>query len=410
MIKEIKMPSAGQTTDTALVTKWLVSKGDIVKRGDLLLEVETDKAVLPVESYTDGIIIDILVSENETVSSGDILALIGNKKDLEEASNQPIIVNSSSKAEAFITPQKISEGDEYIQIIKEESKESACAKRASTRKTYLAMPNAKKLARETGIDLTNVIPLNGKVIKQADVQLFINKNISIKDETKEYEIIPMSRMRQTIARRMTDSMQTIPAFHITIHADATKLIALKDDIYKTYDTIKVSYTDIVMKSVAVVGKEYRMINARFENDELRLYQHTNIGLAVAIDGGLVVPVVKNTEEKSIIEIAKVNQNNIKNAREGKLSLSELGTGSITISNLGMFDIDHFAAIINPPESCILALGSITTAPVWTGTEWRPIPKMSITGSFDHRFIDGAYGAEFMKALKNIIENPVMMLC
>jgi pyruvate dehydrogenase E2 component (dihydrolipoamide acetyltransferase) len=418
MIKEIKMPSAGQTTDTATIAKWLVAKGDNVKRGQILLEVETDKAVLPVESFASGIVIDIRASEGDTVDAGDVLVLIGDEKDLEAASSQPS--PSSSATAAVADEQEATAEDEYIKIMKAKpADQSPNTVRSAAAAAYPAMPNAKKLAKEHGVELAAVIPHNDKLITAADIQLLLNRraetqqaaqdNESSIKNGKEYQVVPLSKMRTVIAKRMTESVQTIPAFQAAVRVDMSRLMAFKEDISSRYKR-KVSFNDILMKCVAAAGKEHPLIRARYEEEELRLYPHTNIGLAVALDDGLVVPVVRSVEEKGILEISEANRSNIDNARAGRLSASDIGCGSITISNLGMLDIENFTAIVNPPESCILAIGSIVTSPVWSGSDWKPVPLMSITGSFDHRIMDGAYGAKFLKTLKDIIENPAIMLC
>ncbi len=416
MIKKIIMPSAGQTTDTAVISQWMVAKGDKVNRGDILVEVETDKAVLPVESYAAGIVIDLLVGRGDTVDAGDVLAIIGDEKDLEAAQNEkqepaPSSVDQVTDAPTAIADQ---EEDEYLPIIKgekgaENTTRDTIAPKEKQNVHVVAMPNAKKLARENQVDIFKVVPLNGTVIKRTDIQDFMDKRqTATLVETGEFELLSMSKMRMTIAKRMLESVQTIPAFQVTFNVDMTQATALKNDISRMNDT-KVTYSDIIAKVVAVTSQKYPLLKARYEEQGVCVYKNINIGLAVSVDGGLVVPVVKNINLMGIAEISKAYRTKIESAREGRLSTADMGCGSVTISNLGMYDVDHFTAIINPPESCILAVGSIEVKPVWQGSEWKPVPNMKITASFDHRIIDGAYGAQITKMLKELLENPALML-
>ncbi len=419
MIKKIIMPSAGQTTDTAVVSQWMVAKGDKVNRGDILVEVETDKAVLPVESYAAGIVIDLLAGKGDTVDAGDVLAIIGDEKDLEAAQNEkhepaPSSVNQVNPASIASVVSTDQEEDEYLPIIKgekvaENTTRDVIAPKEKQSENIVAMPNAKKLARENQVDLSKVVPFNGMVIKRTDVQAFMDKlQKAAPVETGEFELFPMSKMRMTIAKRMLESVQTIPNFQVSFNVDMTQATTLKNDMSKMGDT-KVTYSDIIAKAVAVASKKYPLLRARYEDQGVCIYKNTNIGLAVSIEGGLVVPVVKNINLMGIEEISKAYRTKIESAREGRLSTADMGCGSVTISNLGMYDVDHFTAIINPPESCILAVGSIELKPVWQGNEWKPVPNMKITASFDHRIIDGAYGAQITKMLKALLENPALML-
>jgi len=278
---------------------------------------------------------------------------------------------------------------------------------------FPAMPGAKVLAREMGIDIGLVNASNGVFVKRADVLSYQPAvapvaEVAVAVAEKEYEVIPQTRMRTVIGKRMQESWQNIPPWQCTTSIDMTACIALRD-AYLAKRGVKLSYNDIMAKAIAVASRKFPLVNARYENDEVRLYKHTNVGLAVGLDGALVVPVVRDIDVKGLEEIAGDYKALVKKARDGKLAPSEMGCGSITISNLGMYDVDHFIAIVNPPESGILAVGSIKTQPVWDGTAFQPVPMMTVTSSFDHRIIDGAYGAQFLQELKTLMENPALML-
>ena len=414
---EIKMPSAGQTTDEAKIYTVNVKVGDTVKRGDVLMEAETDKAVLPVESFTAGVVLDVLVQEGDDVTAGTVLAVIGKAEDAKryQRGGAPVSLPVAENHEVTAVSEQ---EEEYLPIIKGETPRRAAAPAASAAtpsapaSSYPAMPGAKMLAKEKGVDLGKVVPSNGLFIKRRDVENYKAAPAAVEagepSLKKEYEVMPMSRMRTVIGKRMLESKQTIPAWQCTVSMDMTACIALRD-AYKEKKGIKLSYNDILAKAIAVAARKFPLVNARYEEGEVRIYTHTNVGLAVGLDSALVVPVVREIDVKGLEQIALAYKEQIKKAREGRLAPADMGCGSVTISNLGMYDVDQFVAIVNPPESCILAVGSIKTEPVWDGTAFRPVPTMKITGSFDHRIIDGAYGAQFLQELKALMEAPTLML-
>ncbi len=411
---EIKMPSAGQTTDDAKIVSVNVKVGDVIKRGDVLVEAETDKAVLPVESFTAGTVLDIRVAVGDQVTAGDVLVVVGKPGQA--------VAPAPAKVSVAVPPVPAPVKDEYRPIIKGQapvkpaapSPVAPVAAPAAPRTAFPAMPNAKMLAKEMGIDLSHVSASNGVFIKRQDVlayqpaQAEAPAAVAAPVEEKEYEVVPMTKMRTIIGKRMLQSMQEIPAWQATIHVDMGACMALRDT-FKQKKDVKLSYNDILAKAIAIAAKKYPLINAHYEQGEVRVYRHTNVGLAVGLESALVVPVAKNIDTKGLVEISKDYKNLVKKARDGKLLPDEMGCGSVTISNLGMYDVDSFIAIVNPPESCILAVGSIRVEPQWDGEKFVPVNRMNITGSFDHRIIDGAYGAQFLQELKVLMENPALML-
>ncbi len=415
MIKEVKMPSAGQTTDEVVIYHWLVAKGDKVQRGDILLEAETDKATLPIESFAKGIILDLLVKEGDTVNAGSVLALIGDESDLasytSSTTNQPAGVANDI--------------DDFVPIIKDlpnaSRPKTAADNQVSQRPVEVrAMPNAKRMAAEQGIDLVKVKPSSGGLIKRSDVKAYHdakNADLSARDSVNaeqradevEYQVLPLSGMRRKIGSSMLKSVQTIPAFQLSIQIDMTGANKLKDGILAKFN-MKISYNDIFAKAIAVTAKEFSLLNARYEGDEIRVYRHCNIGLAVGLEQGLVVPVIKNVDTMEFIQIAVAAKAAVDKAHSGSLVPSDMGSGSTTISNLGMHGIEHFTAIINPPECSIFALGNITSRPIWQEGTWKSAPMMEVTASYDHRVIDGSYGARILKSIKGLLENPALMPC
>lgn len=412
---EIKMPSAGQTTDEATIVSVNVKIGDTVKRGDVLCEAETDKAILPVESFAAGQVFDILVEEGDKVTAGTVLAVVGKAADAAKYVRGGADAPAAAPA-AAAAPAEVTEQEEYLPIIKGQSVKKAApvvsdTPAAAGHPVYPAMPNAKRMAKERGIDIRDVTAANGQFITRRDVENYVPAAAAVPVETveaAEYEVLPMSRMRQIIGKRMRESLSEIPCWQCTTAIKMEACMALRDT-YKEKKGVKLSYNDMMAKAIAVASRKFPLVNARYENGEVRVYRHTSVGLAVALDGALVVPVVKNIDSKGLAEIAADYKAQIAKARDNKLLPDDMGCGSITISNLGMYDVEQFIAIDNPPESCILAVGSIKVKPEWDGEKFVPAHMMTVTGSFDHRIIDGAYGAQFLQELKALMEEPALML-
>lgn len=418
------MPAGGQTTDQALVAQWHVKKGDRVKRGDLLLDVETDKTVLAVESFAAGIVIDILVSQGETASAGKVLALIGNDEDLSNYKNpltktvtvsdtvQPMMTDTAQAME--VDTFQVATDDEYRPIMqKSMSAEVAPIRLAIQTSDIKVMPNAKKYARENGIDLIAFAKDTGmRTVKLADLRAAA----TAKQPTTEsigpaaYIDVPHSSMRRTIARRMLESTQNIPSYQVTMEVDMTACIEFRTAINVRQNDVKVGYNDIIMKAISMAVRNYPDINAAWTATAVRQYSNVNIGLAVSLNSGLIVPVIAGVEKLGILQIARETSDKIAKARAGELSFAEMTGGTITLSNMGMYPIQHFTAIINPPEVCILALGSVLEKYIVHNGNMKIVPVMTITASFDHRVIDGAYGAQFLNELKQLLETPALLFC
>jgi len=425
MIKRITMPAGGQTTDQALVAQWHVKKGDRVKRGDLLLDVETDKTVLAVESFAAGIVIDILVPQGETASAGKVLALIGNDEDLKNyKKNLTKTVTISDTVQPMMTDTAQTMGADTIQMatndeyrpIMQKNTSAEVAPLGSTIQTsdIKVMPNAKKYARENGIDLIAFAKDTGmRTIKQADLKAAPAAMRHTGTETTPhtaYIDVPHSSMRRTIARRMLESTQNIPSYQVMMEVDMTACIEFRTAINARQNHVKVGYNDIIMKSIGMAVRNYPNINAAWTATAVRQYSNVNIGLAVSLNSGLIVPVIAGVERLGILQIARETSDKIAKARAGKLSSSETTGGTITLSNMGMYPVQHFTAIINPPEVCILALGSVQEKHIVHDGNTKIAPIMTITASFDHRVIDGAYGAQFLNELKQLLEVPALLFC
>lgn len=402
MIQNIKMPSAGQTTDELFIVKWLKQEGDSVDRGDVLLEIETDKANVEVESFAKGTLLKILFNEGATATAGEVIAYIGNADDTipEVASATTTTVNEDDEYQP-IMPGIVSNEAEGAPAVTESGFE------------YQASPAAKKAARDHGLDLNAIFQATqNPKIKYADVVAYAEsdrQSLPADEATALFEMHPISTMRRVIAKKMMQSVSSMPTFTAEIEIDMEPTIRLRKELNSKEEGIRIAFHDILAKCFAAVAQKHEYVNASYEEEAIRVHKTVNMGLAISLDNGLIVPVVRNIEKKGLQTIAAENAENINKAREGKIGTENLVGGTCTISNLGMFPINRFTAIINPPESCILALGTITKRPVWIEDGVVGKPMMTITATFDHRLIDGAYGAAFLNDLKLYMESPYKLL-
>lgn len=402
-MNKIMMPPGGQTTDESLIIKWHKKVGDKIQRGDVLVDIETDKAILEIESYCEGYLRAAMFEEGEKASNGDVIAYVGAQD--EQLQLEESVASQKQTAEEA--------EDEYQPIMKTETKQPVEALKItpvleSQSGKMLSSPLAKRLARDNNLKISDIpVPESG-VIKKKNVLEYLRKS-NVK-EAEDFYFIPTSTMRKVIARRMCESVYTAPHYTVSMDIDMTACIKIRKTLnYYAGESVKISFNDIIAKCVAKAIKKYPLINSAYAEDQIKIFNNVNVGLAVGINGGLVVPVVKNVNSKSLSEIAVENNENVRKAKEGRLTSQEMSGGTITISNLGMYGVDNFTAVINQPESCILAVGGIKEKAVSINGEIVSKDMMNITASFDHRVIDGAVGAEFLKEVKIILEKPELLL-
>ncbi|WP_336516681.1 dihydrolipoamide acetyltransferase family protein [Pollutibacter soli] len=408
MLSKILMPSGGQTTDEMLIQKWNKHVGDTVKRGDILFEIETDKAILTVESFAEGVLLEVRFPEGVMVKVGEVVALIGNPGDLDQEKKE----NQKQKQE-----EKVDRKEKRDAVVnKELVAETDTPARFNGSKKILASPLAKSLAKIEKIDLEKVARfVSGNLIKKADISRYLREQTKAPVETEiesDHYFIDNSQIRKTIAKRMRESLNTAPHYVISVDVDMTAAIALRNKLNKnglSKQGLKVSFNDLLMKVVAKAVESAPLVNASFSENKLKVFRNVNIGLAVATETGIIVPVVHNVNKKSIAEITADSSRSIARVKNNQLTESELQGGTITISNLGMFGIDRFTAIINQPESCILAVGGISKKPVVVNDAVVIRDIMNITASFDHRIIDGAVGAPFLQKVRELLEDPELLL-
>ncbi len=417
---EILMPALSPTMTEGTLAKWLKKEGDSVSSGDVIAEIETDKATMEVEAVDEGKLGKILIKEGtENVPVNQLIALL-----LEEGEDKGALDGySASAAPAAATPAK---AEEALAAATAPATNGHAAPATSGERVF-ASPLAKRIAGQEGISLNAVTGTgpHGRIIK-ADVEDALKGGvskiggaqpaaISFGRNPAEFTEIPNSGMRKTIAKRLLESKQTVPHFYLTIECEMDSLLAARERINnaapKAGDktAYKVSVNDLVVKAVAMGLREVPAANASWTDNAIRQYNNVDVSVAVAMEGGLITPIVRNADQKPLSVMSNELKDLIARARAGKLQPSEYTGGGFSVSNLGMYGIKHFGAIINPPQGCILAVGASEEKVVVKKGEFKAVTVMHVTLSCDHRVVDGAVGAEFLSAFKRYIEDPVMML-
>ena len=424
MAEIIRMPKMSDTMEEGVIASWLKKVGDEIKSGDILAEVETDKATMELESYDDGTLLHIGVKDGDSVPVDGIIAIIGEKgEDVNEILKD--VDSDSSEVEEIKEIKEESTPIEKVEEIKDDNKEIVITeptKIVSELKDerVKASPLAKKLANEKGIDISNISGSGdgGRIIRK-DIENYKNVSTSSNEPVKEitlpkihseesFEELPVTQMRKTISKRLAESKFSAPHFYLTMEVDMDNCIEGRKKINESSD-IKISFNDIILKACAVALRKHPMVNSSFLTDKIRINHHVHIGVAVAVDEGLLVPVVRFADNKSLSHISAEVKSLAKRAKEKQLQPSDWEGNTFTISNLGMFGISEFTAIINPNDSCILAVGGIKNTPVVKKGEVVPGNIMKLTLSCDHRLVDGATGAAFLQTLKELIEDPIKIL-
>jgi pyruvate dehydrogenase E2 component (dihydrolipoamide acetyltransferase) len=414
MAEIIRMPKMSDTMTEGVIVSWLKQVGDDIKPGDILAEVETDKATMELENYVKGTLLHIGIPAGGTVPVDAIIAIVGAKG--EDISS----VLSSADSKPIVSSLASSEAKETIEAIPE----SAVVASSNTLDSRVkASPLAKKIAEDKGISLSQLHGSGdgGRIVKR-DVEGFVPASIpqvtSIQNTTpvalpqivaqESYDDVQLSQMRKVIARRLSESLFTAPHFYLTMSIRMDKAIEARKAINDMAD-VKVSMNDIIVKAVATALRKNPNVNVSWLGDKIRYNHHINIGIAVAIEDGLIVPVVKFADNKSISHISAEVKQLADKAKNKKLQPAEFEGSTFTISNLGMYGIDQFTAIINPPDACILAVGAATETVLVENGQMVVGNVMKVTLSCDHRAVDGAVGSTFLKSLKELLENPVKML-
>jgi pyruvate dehydrogenase E2 component (dihydrolipoamide acetyltransferase) len=389
-----------------VVAKWHKKVGDKVKSGELLAEIETDKATMDFESFFDGVMLHIGIQEGKGAPVDSILAIIGAAgEDVSSllSGDAPAKVEVAVKTE---TPAKAAETTVAVP--------ATISSNASSDSRLKASPLAKKIAEDKGIDLSKVQGSGdeGRIVKK-DVENFTSaKQNSVTTVAytgvESYTEEPVSQMRKTIARRLAESKFSAPHFYLKMEVEMSQAIESRKAINEL-SPVKISFNDLVVKAVAIALRSNPKVNSSWLGDKIRYNNHINIGVAMAVEDGLLVPVVRFADNKSLSQIASEVKVYSQKAKDKKLQPSDWEGNTFTISNLGMYGIDDFTAIINPPDACILAVGGIKETPIIKNGQIVPGNIMKLTLSCDHRVVDGATGAAFLQSIKQLLENPVTML-
>jgi pyruvate dehydrogenase E2 component (dihydrolipoamide acetyltransferase) len=407
MAEVIKMPRMSDTMTEGVIVAWHKKVGDKIKSGDLLAEIETDKAVMEFESFQNGTLLYIGAEKGQAVPVDTVIAVLG-----KEGEDYKALLESAGSGNTKSESAAVKTAPPVAQTPQAQPQQVLSSAPANGHSRIKASPLAKKIAQEQGIDIQAVRGTGdeGRIVKR-DVESFSTKvqsAFSVPQVTGTYEDIPNTQMRKTIARRLAESKFTAPHFYLKMEINTDNLLSARKQINEKND-IKLSVNDFIIKAVALALKKNPKVNCSWMGDFIRYYNYVNIGMAVAVEDGLVVPVIRNADHKPLSTISAEAKSYASKARERKLQPSDWEGNTFTISNLGMMDIDEFTAIINPPDACILAVGKSKEIPVLVGGQLKTTHVMKVTLSCDHRAVDGALGAAFLQSLKSYLENPVMML-
>ncbi|WP_046471455.1 dihydrolipoamide acetyltransferase family protein [Allosalinactinospora lopnorensis] len=426
---DIYMPRLSDTMEEGVISSWVKKTGDKVEPGDVLVEIETDKAVMEYEAYEEGYLVKQSVSEGDTVPIGAVIGVLGDSPDAAPA--------ESDSAEAAPSTEAPAEEEEEEEAAPQEAapapSASADANGATRPRTS---PLARRLAKEHGLDITTIRGSGpkGRIVR-ADIEAAAQEQTTTAgeptapparepapaaapqaaqeafDDGRDSEEITVSNMRKVIARRLLQSKQTVPHFYLRRTIDAEALKAFRAQINEQLESTgnKVSFNDLIVKAAATTLRLHPQVNASWVDDKLLQHRRVNVGVAVAVQEGLVVPVLHDTDKAPLSEIAAKSRELAGKAREGKLKPQEMSGGTFSVSNLGMYGMDSFSAVINPPEAAILAVGAMKQEPVVRGGEIVPRHTIALELSVDHRAVDGAVGAAFLKELAEILEEPMRII-
>ncbi len=438
----IEMPKLSDTMEEGVLSAWLVDEGEEVSAGDVLAQVETDKATMDLEAFDEGVLLKQLIDEGDAVPIGELIAVIGEEgedisdlvgeaggdgaatpePDTEDASAEPT-PESEPEVEAEPTPEPSGDGQ-----LAERTPEPVPAGTDAEGRRIKASPLARRIAQEHDVELARVDGSGpeGRIVRR-DVEAYIEEgeaapepavaeepSYAMPEEEAAYEAEDISQMRKTIARRLAESKYSAPHYYLTVDIDVEKAIEVREnlnELAEEQDRPKISFNDLITKACAVSLHDHPYVNASYRSDEGEIHKHNrvHIGIAVAIDEGLITPVIRDADRKGLAELARETKDLAERARNRDLEPEEFEGATFTTSNLGMFGIEEFTAIINPPNSAILAIGEIRDTPVVEEGEVVPGKRMKVTLSCDHRVVDGAKGAAFLDTVKSYLEEPMNLL-
>jgi pyruvate dehydrogenase E2 component (dihydrolipoamide acetyltransferase) len=421
MSSQVTLPRLGQGMESGVIVRWLKSEGDQVEKGEPLYELDTEKVTQEVEADASGVLLKILANEGDEIEVGKAIAVIGEAgEDVPEEEETPDRVEPDEGGEEIGVekPAEAPEREEERERGREAAPEgpSEPEQRVNGGRVK-ASPLARRIAKERGIDLAQLRGTGpeGRIVaedvERAQVSPAATPSAApAAARPTEVEVVKLNQMRKTIARRMTEAWEA-PAFQISMSADMSASIRLREALLERVQEggVRPTYSDILTKIVALGLLRHRDMNAHFGGDEVRLFPTANIGIAVAVPHGLVVPVIRSCEARTIEEIAAARADVVSRTREGKLRTEDLEDGTFTISNLGMYGVERFTAVLNPPQAGILAVGAIEERAVVADGDLEIQPRMDMTLTVDHRSVDGATASEFLQTVKAFLEEPGLAL-
>jgi pyruvate dehydrogenase E2 component (dihydrolipoamide acetyltransferase) len=406
MAVAIKLPKMSDTMEEGVIVSWQVKVGDEIKSGDILAEVETDKATMDLDNYEKGTVLHLNANEGDTIPVDSVIAIVGKKgedfADLLTAASAPAapaVEEAPAKEEAAAPVAETPAATPGAPIA------------SASNGRILASPLAKKMATDKGYDL-NQIPgtgEGGRIVKR-DIENFTPSAApaATVSGVESFETIAVSQMRKTIARRLSESKFTAPHFYLTMEIRMDNAIAARKQMNE-YSNVKISMNDVIVKAAAIALQKHPKVNSSWLGDSIRINHHIHVGVAMAVDEGLLVPVVKFANSKSLSQISAEVKAFSAKAKDKKLQPADWEGNTFTISNLGMFGIEEFTAIVNPPDACIMAVGSAKETVVVENGEMKVGNVMKVTLSCDHRVVDGVVGSQFLQTFKELLENPVKLL-
>jgi len=450
MATQVIMPKLSPTMEEGQLSRWLKKEGDKVSMGEPLAEIDTDKATMEMQALANGVLRKILIKEGESAPLGQLIAIIGEPDEdisgMIQAAPQSAPAAAAAKTEPQPAPEPkpeaqpapAAQSDEFdsrrttfIGNKKAEPAGNGSRREMQPSTRLIVSPLAARMAAEAGVDLRSLSGSGpgGRIVKR-DIEAAVSQAAGARApseaperrlravETKApqpvfeattYHDEPASEIRRTIARRLVTSLGPVPHFFLTIDVEMDRAVEMRRNINELDPELKISINDIIIKVAAAALMEHPQVNASYQDKNIRYYDHADIGVAVAIDEGLITPVVRAADQKSLSQIAREVRDMAERARHRKLRPEEYTGASFSISNLGMFGIDEFTAVINPPEGGILAIGAVTPKPVVRENQIVARQMMRVTMSCDHRVIDGATGAKFLQTFKKFLENPLYLL-
>lgn len=421
----VEMPKMSDTMEEGVLVAWLAEEGESVSAGDVIAQVETDKATMDLEVYDDGVLLKRLIAEGDAVPIGGLIAVLGDEG---EDVSDVLAQYGGSAGEADAKPKAEAPAAEEEPAAEAPAEEAPAVQEAGDR--VKSSPLARRMAGEHNIDLNKVEGSGpeGRIVKR-DIEALIDQDKPAKAAApaeapsrapapaaagSRYEDQRISQMRKTIARRLSESKYSSPHFYLTADVDMERAVAFRkriNEVAEQQGQSKISFNDLITKASAIALRRHPAVNASYLEDEgvVRYHEDVHVAVAVAIDEGLLTPVIRDADRKGLSEIAAETRDLATRARDRQLEPSDWEGSTFSTSNLGMFGIEEFTAIINPPNSCILAIGAIRDVPVVKDGEVVPGKRMKLTLSCDHRLVDGATGAEFLTTVRSLLEEPMNML-